>query len=233
MRLRFLSQHIVPPHLVFYSSVQIQVQHIPIALFTEAKDPEYVSLVSSNRVFGLPQNRPPYLPQGWGSCVNPSGTPYFHRKLPSNIATQGNYPPLNVVTVENMISGQMVQLVHRLSNMIADMLKNKNIKFSDSYELYLESLEDSESPKDPEPPKDPESPKNLESPKDPKSLKDLELSEDGPNAWGYYIVDHSKRSVFWPEDVRTEDVEMKLAFSLDHLREYFTSITVSLKSPPV
>ena len=36
---------------------------------------------------------------------------------------------------------------------------------------------------------------------------------------GYYIVDHSKRSIFWLETVSTENVGMNPAFSQEHLRE--------------
>ena len=45
----------------------------------------------------------------------------------------------------------------------------------------------------------------------------LEFDEDDLSC-GYYIVDHSKRCVFWLEPVSTDDVGMNPAFSLEHLR---------------
>jgi hypothetical protein len=45
----------------------------------------------------------------------------------------------------------------------------------------------------------------------------LEFDEDDLSC-GYYIVDHSKRCIFWLEPVTTEDVGMNPAFSLEHLR---------------
>jgi len=45
----------------------------------------------------------------------------------------------------------------------------------------------------------------------------LEFDEDDLSC-GYYIVDHSKRCVFWLEPVSTEDVGMNPAFSMEHLR---------------
>lgn len=50
----------------------------------------------------------------------------------------------------------------------------------------------------------------------------LESREDDLS-YGYYIVDHLKRCIFWLEPVLTEDVGMNPAFSLEHLREYHTS----------
>jgi hypothetical protein len=52
----------------------------------------------------------------------------------------------------------------------------------------------------------------------------LEFDEDELRC-GYYIVDHSAQCIFWLEDVSTEDVQINPAFSLEHLREYFTLIT--------
>lgn len=52
----------------------------------------------------------------------------------------------------------------------------------------------------------------------------LEFDEDELSC-GYYIVDHSKRCIFWLEPVSTEDVGMNPAFSMEHLRKSTTSIT--------
>ena len=52
----------------------------------------------------------------------------------------------------------------------------------------------------------------------------LEFDEDELSC-GYYIVDHSKRCIFWLEPVSTEDVGMNPAFSLEHLRKSPTSTT--------
>jgi len=52
----------------------------------------------------------------------------------------------------------------------------------------------------------------------------LEFDEDDLSC-GYYIVDHSKRCIFWLEPVSTEDVGMNPAFSMEHLRECQTSFT--------
>ena len=45
----------------------------------------------------------------------------------------------------------------------------------------------------------------------------LEFDEDTLSC-GYYIVDHSKRCIFWLEPLSTDDVGMNPAFSLEHLR---------------
>jgi len=45
----------------------------------------------------------------------------------------------------------------------------------------------------------------------------LEFDEDELSC-GYYVVDHSKRCIFWLEPVSTGDVGMNPAFSIDHLR---------------
>jgi len=45
----------------------------------------------------------------------------------------------------------------------------------------------------------------------------LEFDEDELSC-GYYIVDHSKRSIFWLEPVTTEDIGMNPAFSMEHIR---------------
>jgi hypothetical protein len=45
----------------------------------------------------------------------------------------------------------------------------------------------------------------------------LEFDQDELSC-GYYIVDHSKRCIFWLEPVSTGDVGMNPAFSIDHLR---------------
>ena len=47
-------------------------------------------------------------------------------------------------------------------------------------------------------------------------------------SWGYYIIDHSKRSIFWAEPVSTEDISVAATFSLEHLREHFILITAPL-----
>jgi hypothetical protein len=59
----------------------------------------------------------------------------------------------------------------------------------------------------------------------------LEFYEDDLSC-GYYIVDHSQRCVFWLEQVSTEDIEMSLSFSLEHLRQYFTLIAPSINCRP-
>jgi len=45
----------------------------------------------------------------------------------------------------------------------------------------------------------------------------LEFDEDELSC-GYYVVDHSKRCIFWLEPVSTEDVGMNPAFSMEHIR---------------
>lgn len=52
----------------------------------------------------------------------------------------------------------------------------------------------------------------------------LEFDEDELSC-GYYIVDHSKRCIFWLEPVSTEDVGMNPAFSVEHIRKSTTSFT--------
>ena len=54
----------------------------------------------------------------------------------------------------------------------------------------------------------------------------LEFDEDELSC-GYYIVDHSKRCIFWLEPVSTEDVGMNPAFSMEHLREYPTAFKIA------
>ena len=58
----------------------------------------------------------------------------------------------------------------------------------------------------------------------------LEFDEDELSC-GYYIVDHSKRSIFWLEPVTTEDVGMNPTFSLEHTREC-TSLITALEIVP-
>jgi len=55
----------------------------------------------------------------------------------------------------------------------------------------------------------------------------LEFDEDDLSC-GYYIVDHSKRCIFWLEEVNTENIGMNPSFSTEHLREYPTPITTPL-----
>ena len=52
----------------------------------------------------------------------------------------------------------------------------------------------------------------------------LEFDEDELSC-GYYIVDHSRRCIFWLEPVSTEDVGVNPAFSVEHLRESMGLIT--------
>ena len=52
----------------------------------------------------------------------------------------------------------------------------------------------------------------------------LEFNEDELSC-GYYIIDHSKRSIFWLEPVFTEDIGMNPAFSMEHIRKPTTLIT--------
>jgi hypothetical protein len=46
----------------------------------------------------------------------------------------------------------------------------------------------------------------------------LEYDQD-QHRCGYYIVDHSKRSIFWLENLSTQTVGINPAFSQEHLRE--------------
>jgi hypothetical protein len=55
----------------------------------------------------------------------------------------------------------------------------------------------------------------------------LEFDEDDLSC-GYYIVDHSKRCIFWLEPMSTEDVGMNPGFSLEHLREYLTTQSIPI-----
>lgn len=48
----------------------------------------------------------------------------------------------------------------------------------------------------------------------------------------YYIIDHSKRSVFWLESVSTEDLRMYSAWSTEHLGEYFILVTITPNRHP-
>lgn len=47
----------------------------------------------------------------------------------------------------------------------------------------------------------------------------LQLDQSDENACGYYIIDHDTGSMFWLDEVSTEELDILPAVSLTHLRK--------------
>lgn len=47
----------------------------------------------------------------------------------------------------------------------------------------------------------------------------LQLAQDDDSACGYYMIDHGTGSMFWLDEVSTEDLDILPVVSLNHLRE--------------
>lgn len=149
-------------------------------------------------------NRPGYLPAGWGKYIHPDGFPYIYKNSAGtpelNIVADGCLPQTKPETPENPEDAKK------------EFDYKEGCEYADRYSKQIKE--------------------KLENRKIPLSSSYelyLELNEQ-QGGCGYYIVDHSRRTIFWPDPIEsTEELGMSTSFSQEHLRECFASIIVPPK----